>query len=275
MEKQALPHLKKLAEDPEESVRNAAWLELLKVRDMGAMRHIFKKLEGEKKLAALQMIKEAHFTEAAEDAAKLAKETDFAKGPNEKILKLKALETALDLGHKGSSAIALKLLGSISEEQAQVLEVEMSENLVRKYVWPLTIMTDANESWEEWVKKHCQDTPLFSRYLNATDLQDIATAAMEYLRSKKSGPVVKGEIIYLKKLPFAQAAAAIDEKVRVYTQSELSLLGVHYFAENKIVSNGTHAVVDIHHYGEVHTLHMLELTKKDKTWHIGITGTLK
>lgn len=263
MGEQALPHLGKLTEDPVEAVRNQAWLELLKARDMKAMRHVFAMLEGDKELAALEMIKEAHFTEAAEDVAKIAKETDFSKGPNEKILKLKALETALDLGHKDSAEVAIELVGAIAKEQADVLDVILPESLIGKY----TLKNIKNrKEWEEWWKKEGDGIPLFSGYVNATELKGMGAAVVEYYRGEKYEPISKTGVIYFEDSTFARALASPDNSIRKYSACELSLLGAGYFEKPHIRSNGQEARVIFFRVQGTESGHTFWLKKVQGKW---------
>jgi hypothetical protein len=270
MGKNALSHLKKLAEDKVETVQNRAWTELLKQQDLNAMRHVFKTLEGKEKLSALAMIKEAHFTEAAKEVAEIAKETDFSKGPNEKILKLKALETALDLVHKESIIIAIELLDAITREQAEVLEVCSPK-------WLLGIYTQTGMSnwdkkkWQDWWEGEGKTTPLFSSYLDATALSGIGEAVMKWIKSKESGPLVKEEVIYLLDSPFARAAAKSDGSVRVYTEKEMELLKVKYLLDRDLQSNGNSAFVILHRRGpSVYSPQFWgpKLERKNNIWHV-------
>jgi hypothetical protein len=276
MGKQAIPHLKKLTEDKVEAVKNRAWLELLKMRDIGAMRHVFKLLEGKKKLAALDMIKEAHFTEAAEDVAKLAKETDFSSGkggPNEKILKLKALETALDLGHKESVAVTIELLGSITREQAKVLEVISPERLLGRY----TRKDFKNrKEWEEWWKKEGKDIPLFSGYIDTTDLKGMGAAIVEYYRGEKFDPIAKSSIIYFEDSPFARAVESPDGSNRKYSACALALLGVDHFGKPyNFRSNGLEAFISFFRVQGTESGHNFWLKKVNGKWKFHAVGGMR
>jgi hypothetical protein len=261
----AAAHLKKLSEDKVDAVKNRAWTELLKQQDLNAMRHVFKMLEGKEKLTALAMIKEAHFTEAAKEVAELAKETDFSKGPNEKILKLKALETALDLGHRESVKVAIDLLGAITKDQAEVLQVESPVELLTRY-------TNENhgsdkKKWQQWLDGKEVAPPLFSRYLDTTSMRDIGNAVIEWTRDKESGPLVKSSVVYLAESSIARAVVKPDDTYRVYTRTEQKLLNVNCIYIGSVFSNGTQAFVIL----QVHSLESgvaLRLQKKDASWEV-------
>jgi hypothetical protein len=268
MEKQALPHLKKLTEDKLEAVKNRAWLELLKIRDMKAMRHVFKLLEGKEKLTALEMIKKAHFTEAVEDVAKLAKETDFSKGPNEKILKLKALETALGLGHKESVEVAIELIGAITEEQAKVLEVRSPLGLLSKYTQHY--FKGDKKKFQEWWTETGNSMPLFSCYVDSTTLRDIGVFVADLLRKEDSSPLANAEVIYCIRTPLAEAAAEKDKKLRPYNSLELWLLGVSFRSVRFDLkfTNGKQAMVTTHKL-KSSLVKPLPLEYADGAWRVG------
>ncbi len=263
MGKDAAAHLKKLAEDKVEAVKNRAWTELLKMQDLNAMRHVFKMLERKEKLAALAMIKEAHFTEAAKEVAEIARETDFSKGPNEKILKLKALETALDLGYKESAAVTIELLGAITGEQAKVLEVHSPHTLLRNYTQQK--FPEDKEKWQEWWEGKGKDAPLFGTYANATALEGIGIAAADWMRREKSVPLTTREILYLERSELSLATAQSEKTVRVYTSVELGLLGVTYLSMRYVKGNKNHAFIVVDKPGSKWFL-ILGLERKDQKW---------
>jgi hypothetical protein len=273
MGKDAAAHLKKLTEDKVEAVKNRAWTELLKMQDLNAMRHVFKMLEGKEKLTALAMIKEAHFTEAAKEVAEIARETDFSKGPNEKILKLKALETALDLGHKESAAVAIELISAITEEQAKVLEVNSPADLLKRYT--LEEHGTDKKKWQEWWDKKGKSQPLSSSYVSSTDLDGIGAGVAKNLKmasthGPKLRPVINA-VWYLVKSPAAERVAAHSNRVRTYTRSELILLDVLYWKVN-VIQNGNKASV---RFISSDFSFLFKLSKDGNKWDVGAVALFK
>jgi len=261
--KQATLYLDKLTKDRVEEVRNQAWLELLVLRDSKAVHRAFKMLEGKDKPGALRMIASAHLRGAAQDVAKLAADTDPEKGRDAKVLKLTALEVALGLGHSSSVEHVIEMVGTISKEQAEVLDVKSPVALLEEYT--REDFGSDKKKWQQWWDGKGKDTPLFSSYLNTTALREIGTAVLEYGKSSKSEPFAKGEVVYLENSPIALAVAKPDGSIRVYTGAELEILKVRYLRITGVVGNGDRAFVDLHDVGGA-TLYQIELQKKEKVW---------
>jgi len=263
--KDALPYLRQLSEDSAEKVKHAALTKLLELRDLSAARKVFGMLAGDDKLVALKMIKEAHLTEAAEEVARIAKETDIEKGPNEKILKLKALETALDLGQKESIPVAIEIVEVIKREHAEVLEVFYPLSMLRYYCGE--DFGFDRKKWQEWWDSGGKDIPLLSKYTDTSTLKDIAETLVEHIKKNKSDLLENYDTIYLEDSPLANVLSDKNDTIRVYKSSDISLISKEYLHLFLLAANDRRATVSIITSRRSKS-DFYELAKSDGKWKI-------